>query len=748
MIGFRGLMQPEASALSPSLPERPSEFHGHQTTDWPRQAWRVLSDQRRLIAGVTAIGTGLLALLVFAAGRDRVYQARAQLLVEQEAWKPLDYPSPGDGAVSGAEASYYSTQFRILRSRSLARRTLTTLALPPASPSSPDHGVPAAPGGRATPLKKGPVAAPPEAIATAEIDAFLTALTVLQSPESRVIELRFKASDPEYSARALNAHLDSYIAQSLDSSRSVSQQATAWLRRRIEEQRQRIDKREAALHQFERRTGVGEHQQAMANQRMSELTSALMRARAQRIARESAFQPLDQARRDGRPLTDLAALVPTSVVQQLTIEMATLQSREQEMAGHYGERHPERIKTRDAITFVDRRLRTEVTNAVDAMAHEVDALRLEERRMAGALASQNAESASAGRRVVEHEAMRRDLVNDRAMLERLQQRVSELTLATEAVMTNIRVLDPAEVPLHPTSDRLWPNIALASAGCFLLALTLAFGRHVLDERVHSPEDLTAHLGLPFLGMVPEAEGVDLGAHLRSGEKCAPAFREAMRDLRTHVLCTPAGQGSRVLLVTSARPDEGKTLVATHLAASLAKVGHRVLLMDLDLRRPALHQVFATPTGPGLAELLMGTVPSRDVFRPTAVKDLWVLTAGRPLSSPGDLLGSAPFKQLMQSLPSSFEHIVIDSPPVMACTDASTIAHHHVGIVFVVGADRTDRRSAQAALDRLEAVGARFVGGVLNRVDLSRNGSAYYPHYDATYTVYQPPQANAAGQGRG
>jgi capsular exopolysaccharide synthesis family protein len=165
---------------------------------------------------------------------------------------------------------------------------------------------------------------------------------------------------------------------------------------------------------------------------------------------------------------------------------------------------------------------------------------------------------------------------------------------------------------------------------------------------------------------------------------------------------------------------------------MAQVGDSVLLIDLDLRRPSVHRSFGVPVQPGLSELLAGTGRGRDPIRPTEIRGLSVLPAGKPLTNPGDLIGSTAFKELMHTLSKRFDRIVIDSPPVMAVTDASLIAHEEVGVLFVVSADRTARRPAQAALDRLEAVGARFVGVVLNRVDLKQTDSPYYLRYDDTY----------------
>jgi capsular exopolysaccharide synthesis family protein len=333
-----------------------------------------------------------------------------------------------------------------------------------------------------------------------------------------------------------------------------------------------------------------------------------------------------------------------------------------------------------------------------------------------------------------------------------------MTLSRDYDPTSVRVIDAAETPRSPLPDAKWRNVMLGGGGAFALAILLAFGLHYLDERVRSPEDIKAHLGLPCLGMVPKlsapSPGASAGVHASGLARMAlpRSFREAMRNLRTQVLCTPAGQASRIVLVASASMQEGKTLVATNLAAGLAQVGHRVLLIDLDLRQPSVHRAFDTPVQPGLSELLSGKATAAESIRPTSVRGLWVLTAGRPLSNPGDLLGSSAFSRMLKSLPGSFDHVVLDSPPVMAFTDASLIAHEQAGIVFVVSADRTGRRAAQAALERLEAVGARFVGAVLNRVARERltdHSSSYFGDDDEeeTYVEYATvPGPSTVGQG--
>lgn len=784
----RELLPPAWSGAAAPPPAYAPEAYGDaEETSWFREGLRVLRERRRSLLLVLGLGAAAVIAYLVLVPEQRLFEARAQMVVEPESAHPLDYASAA--APIGPEGSYYETQYRVLRSRTLARRTLVamtasassaagagtanaspasaspasaslagsslagsslaaagttatgTLAAPPPPAGAASLTAPTSAASDASAAATASASAAADALPSSAVDAFLRGLSIVHIPDSRLVEVRFTSDDPAYAARAVNAHTQSYIRQSVELTLLASRQAAKWLDREIEDERLRVESGEAALDRYRKNEGALEERQTMVSQRLSELNGAVLRARAERTTKELAYQQVDEARRAGRAPRELAALVPNPMIQSLSIDLAGLQRREVELATNYGERHPERVKVREAIRFTEARLDAEVTRAIDAMRRDVVAARQEEGRMAGALEAQTSQSSSLSRKAVDYEALKRDLSNDRAMFEKLQQRARELRLTSDYELSNIRVIDPAEVPRSPLPDTRWRNATMGAGASFVLAFLVAFGLHYMDERLRSPEDIKTHLGLPYLGMVPKLAA----ASLESGptatiDRPPPPFTEALRDLRTHVLCTPAGRASRILLVASAGMDEGKTLVATQLAVGLAQVGYRVLLIDLDLRKPSVHSTFGVPLQPGLSELLSSGAAASESIHATSLRDLWILTAGRPRGNPGDLLGSIAFQRLMRNLPESFDRIIVDSPPVMAVTDASLVAHEQVGVVFVVSADRTGRRAAQAALERLEAVGARFVGAVLNRVDLRREGSVHYQQYDDDYDEYEETTA--------
>jgi capsular exopolysaccharide synthesis family protein len=213
------------------------------------------------------------------------------------------------------------------------------------------------------------------------------------------------------------------------------------------------------------------------------------------------------------------------------------------------------------------------------------------------------------------------------------------------------------------------------------------------------------------------------------------FAEAFRAIRTNVLFSSADAGPKSLVVTSTSPGEGKTVVSANIAMSLALAGQRTLLIDADMRRPKSHELFGVSMEPGLSNVMVGDAKASEAVKKTEMPGLWLLAAGKHPPNPAELLGSRRFKDFIGSLGSYFDWVIIDSPPVMAVTDASVVAHFAHGVVFVVGSEMTTRAAARAALDQLDQAKAKYVGGILNRVDVRKNPYYYSRYYRREYQVY-------------
>ena len=320
------------------------------------------------------------------------------------------------------------------------------------------------------------------------------------------------------------------------------------------------------------------------------------------------------------------------------------------------------------------------------------------------------------------------------MYEALLQKDKELRVSANSHANNVRVIDHAEVPraaMTPTGRRTW---LMSFAVGLLLAIGIAFGLDYMNDTIKTPEDVTRRLKLPFLGLVPSVRGdkhpVLASAHVPHD------FGEAFRSLRTSLMSRFPAEGTKILVVTSAQPLEGKTTTACNIAMALAYGGSRVLLVDADMRRPGMHRPLRLTNERGLSQVLIGQARVRDVIQRTVDPNLLAITAGRTPPNPSELLGSERMKTLLSNLSHGpFNWIVLDTPPVLAVTDAVIHAPLVNGVTFVIGAEMTRRRLAERALETIMSAPPRFAAVVLNKVDFARNKYYYSRYYGHQYKNY-------------
>jgi capsular exopolysaccharide synthesis family protein len=346
--------------------------------------------------------------------------------------------------------------------------------------------------------------------------------------------------------------------------------------------------------------------------------------------------------------------------------------------------------------------------------------------------------------MLEYAQLQREATSNRQLYENLMTRTKETGAAGEYHGTNIQVLDRAEVPTSPIFPQTAQDLMVAAMGGCLLALALAFGFEYFDSRIKVPEEIKTYLQLPFLGMIPTFNDPDAnGEAPLLHANAPPAFSESVRAIRTAVLFSTADAGARTVVITSTGPHEGKTLVSSSLAITLAQAGQRTIVIDADMRRPRMHEALGRSQEPGLSNVLVGEATLSDAARPTTVPNLTFLAAGHIPPNPVELLCSPKYADLITDLKRRYDWIIIDAPPVMPVTDAAVVANTAGGVIFVVGSEMTPRQNAAAAVEQLRAANAKFIGAVLNRVNVQRHSYYYSPYYRKEYGKYYQRAPNRA-----
>jgi capsular exopolysaccharide synthesis family protein len=694
--------------------------------------------KRRWTAG-TAFLVIFLGVMLYTFTVTPIYEARTRLLIEADNPNVVNFQEVIDE--QGAKADYYQTQYSILQSRVLARKTIDELQLwnHPYLGGDGDAG----PGLFSRMFGGGEAgASTPGAGETVEqsraIDEFLSQLTVSPIRNSRLVDLKFRLPDPELASRIVNTLAKNYIEQNLEYKFLASKEASDWLGERLGEQRKQVEQAEAALQRYrEQNDAISlEDRENIVVQKLADLNAAVTLAKTERFQKQALYNQLQSLQKNRAALDSFPAILSNSYIQQQKAELSQLQSQLTQLSEKLGEKHPDIIKVRSAIQLAEARLNAEVSKVVQSVRNEYQAALAKENSLIAALNQQKGEAQTMNRKAIDAGVLERDVHSSRQMYESLLQRAKETGVSTELKTSNIRVVDQAEKPRSPVSPRTILNLMLALFGGGFLAFGLAFFFEYVDSRIKTPDEIKAHLGLPSLGMVPALDPKawkDREPLINNG--VPPNFAEAFRALRTNVLFSSAEEGSRSLVITSTGPGEGKTMVAANLAIGLAQTGQRVILIDADMRRPRVHQMFRQKQQPGLSNLMVGQTTPSETIRKSGVPGLWLLTAGHLPPNPAELLNSQRFKEFVRLLGEHFDSVIIDSPPIMAVTDAAIAASATTGIVFVVGAEMTSRHAARAALEQLQNGRPRFLGAVLNRVELERNAYYYSTYYRREYAQY-------------
>jgi capsular exopolysaccharide synthesis family protein len=333
-------------------------------------------------------------------------------------------------------------------------------------------------------------------------------------------------------------------------------------------------------------------------------------------------------------------------------------------------------------------------------------------------------------RSIQYNILQREVDTNRSSYDGLLQRYKDIGVAGAVGTNNVSIVDRAELPRSPYKPQLLINLAIAGGIGLLLGLGAAFGLESLDETVKVPEDIEGKLGLPLLGAIPMLEK---GASIEEAMADArSSLSEAYYSVRTALQFSTNDGVPRSLLVTSARPSEGKSTTAVALARNFAKLGMNVLLVDGDLRNPSLHRALRADSSTGITNYLTGAATLAELVQVTDQPNLAFIPCGPLPPNPAELLAGAKIRSMIADAEQAFDLLIIDGPPVMGLADAPLLASAVAGAVLVIEAGATRQGLAKAALRRLALGNARILGGILSKFSLKSAGYGYGYGYGYAY----------------
>jgi capsular exopolysaccharide synthesis family protein len=713
-----------------------------------RAYWRVISRRRWVVASVLA-ATVFLTLLVTLRQTKR-YAATTTLIIDISAPRVLNKEQVQDVVDTGTggywySKEYYETQYKVITSRAVAQRVIEKLQL------SRDL--------RFLGLDdlKDQATIEEEVRKIDPVRELQERFTVLPVKDSRVVRIELEDRDPKWAATLANAVAEAYITENLSVRSTTTHNASDWLEQQLADLESKLAKSGDDLFAFKQKHDIvatsWEDRQSMVTQRIVAVNDALTRARvtkAQLEARTEQITSLSDKLDNGEPSSDAFTIVNQSKsVQDLKVRYFEARVDCADLQVAYLKDHPKIVACQTKLAAARDNLTREIRSILEGARREYQEAVQTERKLQRLLSETKEDAFTLNQHEKAYLELKRTHDNNQRLYEMVLQRLKETGVTGMMQLSNVRVLDRAEPPNRPVSPRPVRNLALATLAGLLGGIALAFLLERLDDSVTTREHVEERLGLPFLGIIPSIEDGrpvdDRDLFVHRNPKSAPA--ECVRSIRTNLLFMSPEKPLRTILVTSSGPSEGKTTTAVSLAQTMADGGSRVLLVDADMRRPRIHQIFGVARDAGLSSLILGQGDLDKTIQPTALANLFVLPCGPIPPNPSELLHTTSFTSLLATLSSRFDRVIIDSPPAGVVSDAVVVSTHVDGTAFVVKAGRTSRDAAARTVRALRVVNARLFGAVLNDLHLSdeRYGQ-YYQYYRYGYygseRVEEAPQSPA------
>jgi capsular exopolysaccharide synthesis family protein len=723
------------------------ELERTDTYFYLRTYWHVLAKRRWTILTAALILVILVAIVSFK--MQPVYKAVARVEVEAE---PPEIQSLNDLYRSTpSDDAFLQTQVNVLESDTLAWQTIQQLGLAQKPELSTEVGWKNTTAADTGPPARGHL-----------IKDFRNHLHVELMRNSRMLEVSFESRDPALAAAVANALVNNYAEYNFRKKYDATRQASGWMEQQLDELKAKVEKSQQVLVDYERENAIVNvsDKENVVEQRLDDLSRDLTAAQNDRVQKQSLYE---LARSNQ---SQAAVLVQDELLQRLEERDADLSAQYADALSEFGPRYPKVVRLQSQLKTVESFVDTERRQLVERIRNDYVAAQGREKLLSDAVIQEKAEVGRLNQLLIEHNILKREFDTNQQLYDSLLQRLKDATVSAGLRATNIHVIDSAFVPSSPVRPKRLLNVAIALIVGLILGVTFAFIEEGLDNSIKTAEDVERLIAAPALAIVPAAgsEGGRLygraAGHGKSRvfakaptngavalavlKRPTSALSESYRALRTSILLSTAVRPPQVLLVTSPQPNEGKSCTSLNLALTLSQRNDRVLIVDGDLRKPCVAHHLGLKDERGLSGLLTGAHDLDEALcRTESVPQLWALPGGPMPPNPAELLSSPRMADILQQLRERFDHIVLDSPPLLMVTDATILSTLADGVILVVESGVTVRGALLRAHSLLENAGGRLLGVVMNKVDF-RHDTYYYSRYSRYYrSYYDTAEASSA-----
>jgi polysaccharide biosynthesis transport protein len=599
-------------------------------------------------------------------------------------------------------------------------------------------------------------------------------LKVKTTPRTRVIELTAKSTNPQLATDFTNSLANEFIEQAIESRLKTTETIGSWLGKELDDARAKLQHSESALQTYAGKSGLiftDNQDTNIATEKLQQLQQQLTSLIADRVAKEARFELAEHSPPDSLPdvLGDDALRTAQANVVDAQRKVADLTAIFTPDFGKVKRAAAELVALQTAFEEQRAAIVVRVKNDFTEAGRK-------EKLLEASYNSQAREVMGQDEKAIQYNILKRDVDSNRQLYDTMLQQLKQSSIASALHASNVRVVDPATLPQKP----VWPNYKILAPLGLIFGLLSGLGAIMvserMDRRLRHPGEIQLWANVPELGTIPNAsvgagkkvrvkpvsgapkhtellaadKKFDRAIEMVTWNRKPSLMAEAFRATLTSILFVGEnGSRPRTVVLTSANASDGKTTITTNLAIAMAEVRGNVLVIDADLRRPRLHDLFGISNERGLAELLKDTGLSDEAIaksiQQTRVPGLSVLTSGAPTLTAANLLHSPNLSELFARLKTQFDMVLIDTPPMLQMADARLVGRAADAVVLVARAGQTTRDAILAAYQRFSEDRIRVLGTILNDWNPKHSPSGYYGYYRGSgYGSYQNHYGESSG----
>lgn len=749
-----------------------------------REIWRKIRKHKLLILAIAFIITTIVTIEAFRA--KSLYQAAAKVALGKDASPVV---KTGDIIIATNDADEIKTEMLLIRTYPLLEDVVIRLQLSQ-NPKFLDVGEKKSvweslktifnkfSGAGKSETRQTPVDITPDLIESSGVQSreeserlapyvgvLGSGLDIEQIPETRALTISFTHTDPAIAAAVANGLAENFVERSFKTKTARYRGSYSWLEKATREMLARVQQAEQALANYARANSIfttGEKDNLVVD-KLASLYGQALKAETDRIFKQSLYEEV----RSGR-VAQLPEAFADAKLGGLQAKLGDLQLQAAQLSARFGPENPKLLEVQQQITALEKQISSGTSTLEGKLRADYERAVRDERLLKESLERAKGEASQQNQAAIQFNILKQNVETAKGLYNDFLQKTSQANVQVAEQHNNLDIIEPARLPGVPIGPKRLRSILIGLFLSLVLGIGLALALEYLDNTVKNVEDITRVTQLPTLAVIPAIGGTTLrllnnrkkaeqqGAQAAAAGALAPrpgyplagresvaSVVEAYRMLRTSVLLSTAGSAPRKILVTSGQPSEGKTTTAVNTAISMAQLGASVLLIDADMRRPAVHKAFKVAHPRGLSTYLSGRGSLKELIQPLPIRNLSLLPCGPIPPNPAELISSDRMRMMILKLAAHYDHIIIDSPPVINVTDPVILSTMVDGVILVVQSGKSTRELLRRAKQELSGVGAKIFGVVLNNVDFKREGYDDY-EYQRYYSSYGQDKKEAVG----